>query len=923
MNGLLHLGHAFSLSKLEFGAAYHRLRGSNVLLPFGFHCTGMPIKASADKLAREIQLYGNPPVFPAIEDDSSAEVAEDSQADQAAVAPDKFKSKKSKAAAKTGLQKFQWEIMRGFGLSDEEIAKFQDPSHWLTYFPPLAKEDLKAFGLGCDWRRSFITTDMNPYYDAFVRWQMRKLKKMGKIVKDMRYTIYSPLDGQPCADHDRASGEGVQPQEYVLIKMKVIPPFPPKLKALEGKNVYLAAATLRPETMYGQTNCWVLPDGKYGAFEINETDVFIVTARSALNLAYQHLSRVPEKPTCLVELAGNDLIGLPLRSPLSFNEIIYALPMLTILTDKAEKVCLDLKIKSQNDKEKLAEAKRMTYLKGFTDGVMIVGEYDGRKVQEAKPLIKNKLLGEGSAVLYSEPEKKVMSRSGDECVVALTDQWYITYGETEWKQKAVKCLENMNTFSAETRNGFEHTLGWLNQWACSRSFGLGTRIPWDEQFLVESLSDSTLYMAYYTIAHHLQNGNMYGQEISSIKPEEMTDEVWEYVFCDGPAPKSDISPALLSRMKQEFEYWYPFDIRAIEEFSSDATRFALADAGDGMDDANFVFETANAAILRLTKEIAWMEEVIAAESSLRGGSPSTYADNVFANEINIAVKETEKSYNNFMFRDALKSGFYDLQLARDEYRLSCGSAGMNRELLGRFMEVQTRLITPICPHYAEHVWQKILKKEGFAIKAGWPVAGTPDPTLRSANKYLQDSIVLMRKLLQKQESGSKKPKKGAAPPPAESKLTVGLIYVNEHYDGWKEQCLRVLQSNFDSQARSFAPDEEINEALKNCFIDRETNFKQVQKLCMPFIRFKKDEARNVGPQALNLKLPFGEINVLEENLELIRRQLGLEHVEVLSAFDGAARAKAGRHAPVLDKNPPSPGEPVAIFMSKEGFGAQS
>jgi leucyl-tRNA synthetase len=645
----------------------------------------------------------------------------------------------------------------------------------------------------------------------------------------------------------------------------------------------------------------------------------------------------------------------------------------------AEKVCIDLKIKSQNDKEKLAEAKRMTYLKGFTDGVMIVGEYDGKKVQEAKPLIKNKLLGEGSAVLYSEPEKKVMSRSGDECVVALTDQWYITYGEAEWRQKAVKCLENMNTFSAETRNGFEHTLGWLNQWACSRSFGLGTRIPWDEQFLVESLSDSTLYMAYYTIAHLLQNGNMYGQGVSSVKPEEMTDEVWEYVFCDGPAPKSDISPALLSRMKQEFEYWYPFDIRvsgkdliqnhltfsiynhtalvpehhwprgfrcnghlmlnsekmskstgnfrtlkqAIEEFSSDATRFALADAGDGMDDANFVFETANAAILRLTKEIAWMEEVIAAESSLRGGPPSTYADNVFANEINIAVKETEKSYNTFMFRDALKSGFYDLQLARDEYRLSCGSAGMNRELLGRFMEVQTKLITPICPHYAEHVWQKILKKEGFAIKAGWPVAGNPDPTLRSANKYLQDSIVLMRKLLQKQESGSKKPKKGAAAPPAESKLTVGLIYVNEHYDGWKEQCLRVLQSNFDSQARSFAPDEEINEALKNCFIDRETNFKQVQKLCMPFIRFKKDEARNVGSQALNLKLPFGEIDVLEENLELIRRQLGLEHVEVLSAFDGAARAKAGRHAPVLDKNPPSPGEPVAIFMSKEEFGAQN
>ncbi|CAL4891632.1 unnamed protein product [Urochloa decumbens] len=1034
MNGLLHLGHAFSLSKLEFGAAYHRLRGSNVLLPFAFHCTGMPIKASADKLAREIQQYGNPPVFPMVQEGSGAAVTNASEAD--AVAPDKFKGKKSKAAAKTGTHKYQWEIMKSFGLEDEEIAKFQDPCHWLTHFPPLAKEVLKKFGLGCDWRRSFITTDMNPYYDAFVKWQMRKLKKLGKVVKDMRYTIYSPLDGQPCADHDRATGEGVQPQEYVLIKMEVVSPFPPGLKALEGRKVYLAAATLRPETMYGQTNCWVLPDGIYGAFEINDTDVFILTARAALNLAYQHLSRVPEKPTCICELSGNDLIGLALKSPLAFNETIYALPMLTVLTDKgtgivasvpsdspddfmalqdlvtkpplrakygvkdewvlpykvvpiihipefgdksAEKVCRNLNIKSQNDKEKLAEAKRMTYLKGFTDGTMIVGEFSGRKVQEAKLLIKSKLLEEGTAVLYSEPEKVVMSRSGDECVVALTDQWYITYGETEWKQTAVKCLSGMNAFSAETRNGFEHTLDWLNQWACSRSFGLGTRIPWDEQFLVESLSDSTLYMAYYTVSHLLQNGNMYGKEISSIKPEEMTDEVWDYVFCDGPAPKS-IPPALLNKMKQEFEYWYPFDIQvsgkdliqnhltfciynhaallpehhwprgfrcnghlmlnsekmskstgnfltleeAIKKYSSDATRFALADAGDGMDDANFVTETANSAVMRLTKEISWMEEVVAAESKLRAGPPATYADHVFANEMNIAINETEKSYNVFMFRDALKSGFYDLQLARDEYRLSCGAAGMNHDLLWRFMDVQTRLITPICPHYAEHVWQKILKKEGFAIKAGWPVADTPDPTLRIANKYLQDSIVSMRKLLQKQESGSKKPKKGAvpAPPSDEKKMDIGLIYVNEHYSGWKEQCLRVLQSKFDSQKCSFAPDQEITEALMNCPIAQEMNLKQVQKLCMPFIRFKKEEVRKVGPQALDLKLPFGEMDVLQKNLELIKRQLGLEQVEVLSASDEAARAIAGEYVSLLEKSPPSPGDPVAIFICKQDYKAQ-
>ncbi|XP_068648083.1 leucine--tRNA ligase, cytoplasmic-like isoform X1 [Aristolochia californica] len=1028
MNGLLHLGHAFSLSKLEFAAAYHRLRGSNVLLPFAFHCTGMPIKASADKLAREIQKYGNPPVFPSSRDESDVEVKganeEEENADAAQVQPDKFKSKRSKAVAKSGGDKFQWQIMQSFGLSDSEIEKFQDPYHWLSYFPPLAKEDLKAFGLGCDWRRSFITTDMNPFYDSFVRWQIRKLRSMGKIVKDMRYAIYSPLDGQPCADHDRASGEGVQPQEYTLIKMEVVPPFSSKLSALEGKRVFLAAATLRPETMYGQTNAWVLPGGKYGAFEINETDVFIITQRAALNLAYQKLSKTPEKPSYLLELTGHDLIGLPLLSPLSLNETIYALPMLTILTDKgtgivtsvpsdspddymalhdlkskpllrekfkvkdewllpfelipiinipefgdksAEKVCMDLKIKSQNDKEKLAEAKRLTYLKGFTDGTMLVGEFKGRKVQEAKPLIRSKLAEKGQAVIYSEPEKKVMSRSGDECVVALTDQWYITYGEPEWKEKSEECLSKMELFSEETRHGFEHTLSWLNQWACSRSFGLGTRIPWDEQFLVESLSDSTLYMAYYTVAHLLQNGDMYGTDTSLVKPEQMTDEVWDFIFYGAPEPKTDVPASLLNKMRQEFNYWYPFDLRvsgkdliqnhltfciynhtallpkhhwpggfrcnghlmlnsekmskstgnfrtlhqAIEEFSTDATRFTLADAGDGMDDANFVFETANAAILRLTKEIAWMEEILSAESSLRQGPPSTYADRVFANEINIAVRETEKHYKGFMFREALKTGFYDLQAARDEYRFSCGTGSMNRDLLWRFMDVQTQLITPICPHYAEYVWKELLKKDGFAVKSGWPIADLPDLTLKVANKYLQDSIVSMRKMLQKQVSGSKKVKKGVeVGSREENKPTSGLIFVNEQYDGWKETCLRILASKYDRESGSFKPVQEILNAVKE-----QTNFKEIQKECMPFLKFKKDEVLNVGPQALDLRLTFGEADVLKENLDLIKRQLGLEHVEVIMSSDDAAYSKAGPHSVILKKNPPSPGNPISIFLT--------
>ena len=66
-----------------------------------------------------------------------------------------------------------------------------------------------------------ITTDANPYYDAFVRWQINRLRDVGKIKFGERYTIYSKKDGQACLDHDRQSGEGVGPQEYVGIKIRL------------------------------------------------------------------------------------------------------------------------------------------------------------------------------------------------------------------------------------------------------------------------------------------------------------------------------------------------------------------------------------------------------------------------------------------------------------------------------------------------------------------------------------------------------------------------------------------------------------------------------------------------------------------------------------------------------------------------------
>lgn len=117
----------------------------------------------------------------------------------------------------------------------------------------VSQSDNNAFGSRIDWRRKFLTTGANPYYDAFVRWQVNKLHRLGKIKFGERYTIYSPKDGQPCMDHDRQDGEGFGPQEYTALRMAVVGWSEAALKEigtkLDGRNVFFVAATLRPETM--------------------------------------------------------------------------------------------------------------------------------------------------------------------------------------------------------------------------------------------------------------------------------------------------------------------------------------------------------------------------------------------------------------------------------------------------------------------------------------------------------------------------------------------------------------------------------------------------------------------------------------------------------------------------------------------------
>ena len=190
--------------------------------------------------------------------------------------------------------------------------------------------------------------------------------------------------------------------------------------------------------------------------------------RAARNLAYQGFMKTEGNVDVVMELTGQDIMGLALSAPLAEHKTIYTLPMLTIKEDKgtgvvtsvpsdspddwaalrdlinkqplrekygvtdemvlpfqpvpiidipgygdlaAVTVVDQLKIQSQNDKDKLAEAKEMVYMKGFYEGVMAVGDHKGKSVQDAKPLIRTQLLADGLVVVYKEPKKMVKCRS--------------------------------------------------------------------------------------------------------------------------------------------------------------------------------------------------------------------------------------------------------------------------------------------------------------------------------------------------------------------------------------------------------------------------------------------------------------------------------------------------------------------------------
>ena len=1020
MNGTLHAGHSFTTSKVEFTSGFARLQGKRVLFPLGFHCTGMPIKACADKLVADVKKFGQN--FERFREDEP----EEPETNGVPIAPTqdvsvkdditKFKSKKGKQAAKTVKTNYQFQTMLSMGIPKEEIHKFADADYWLRYFPPIAQQDLIDFGSRIDWRRQFVTTDANPYYDAFVRWQMNRLKQLNKILYGKRYTIYSPKDGQPCMDHDRTKGEGVGPTEYTALKLQV-KEWSPKAEESVGSRipkdakVYFTPATLRPETMYGQVCCFVGPNIRYGIFKLSETEYYVCTKRAAWNMAFQGKffpldeSKFPSDQSDLqpiVELPGSAFVGTLINAPLSVHKAgVRILPMETVSATKgtgvvtsvpsdspddyatmrdlakkadfygikkewadlemppiietpaygnltAKHLVEKMKIQSPKDEKPLAEAKDLAYKEGFYNGTMLVGEFKGQKVQEAKDKVKYALIESGDAFPFADPSGEVISRSADECVVANIPQWFLNYGENdpEWQKRVldyVKDKDGLETYSQETQNQFVANLEWLNQWACARTYGLGSKLPWDPKFLVESLSDSTVYMAYYTIAHML-HGDMFGKTPGelNIKPEQMTDDVWDYVFCRtsdiAPVSKSSgISTESLQTMRRSFQYWYPLDMRssgkdlipnhltfflyihlalfpreywpssvranghlllngekmskstgnfltlsqAVKKFGADATRISLADAGDGMEDANFEEKGANAAIMRMYTLKEWIEESLKSPE-LRTTQGDVLWDTLFEDEMHLLTHEAYSHYSDTNYKLALKSSLYDFQSARDFYREACLSSGtaMSRPLLLKYVELQSLIIATIAPHWAEHMWLEVLQKPETIQNARWPEVPRADPKLTSTREYAKGTTSAITSAEAQAAKKMAKGKTATFDPRKPKRIT---IFVAEKWPAWQEKYVELVRKMFEEQKLG-------DDKVLNGTVAKVAGKGPELKKAVPFVQGLKKQVNAAGGQGEKVlgdrKLGFDEVEVLNQMKKGLCKTTGCKEVVVRVVREG-------------------------------------
>ncbi len=763
INGKLHLGHGYSMMKLEATIRYQLMKGKNILWPFGFHATGEPIVGMAKRVA---------------EGDSN-----------------------------------QIRALELSGIPKEKMEEFKDPYNIVRYFMKTTEDTCRNLGVAVDWRRKFVTTQLTPTFSKFIEWQYRKLHSMGYVVQASHPVIYCPSCKSPTGEHDRLEGDDARIVDFVLLYFYV-----------PDVDAYLVPATLRPETVFGVTNIFLHPDATYVVANVDGKKV-IVSESTAVKFKEQEHEVTDIAPIDLKELFGKYAINpmteekviiipgtfidpdgatgvvmsVPAHAPVDYatlmelkenpelvekygidHEEIKKIEPISLIEIQgfsefpAKDVVEEMGIRGQKD-PKLKDATKLVYRKEAMHGVTkaITGKYQGKSVEEVKDLLVKDMLEEHKAMILKEPSEIVVCRCGTRNYVKfLENQWFLKFSDPEWKAKVYKMIDKMTFYPPEAKNAFIRTVDWVENRACVRQSGLGTPAPWDPEWIIETLSDSVIYMAYYIVSKYVNEG--------SFKEEWAIDPIFDYIYLGkGNARKLSkehgIPEKLLKDIKKDFQYWYGFDLRSsgkdlvnnhltfmlfhhaaifpekywpkaihvngyvnvakktadnkiieekmskrkgnfktlddlLETFGADITRITLLTAGEGMEDAAIMPD-------EIPSYSKWLNTLMSMAEETDIDDEMQQIDRWLISKMQDQIQKTIDNYENIRTRSAFQSAYHEtLHLIKWYTNRRNGTKGPGFKYA---REVIIKMIAPMLPHLAEEIWE-MWGRKGFIATSPFP-----------------------------------------------------------------------------------------------------------------------------------------------------------------------------------------------------------
>jgi len=790
-NSPQHVGHGRTYTLADVHARYKRMNNYNVLFPMGFHYTGTPIVSMSQRIkSNDLEL----------------------------------------------IQTFQ----QIYKIPDDIISNFKEPKKIASYFHQEIKQGMNEMGYSIDWRREFTTIDKG--YSKFISWQFRNLKKNGLIVQGSHPVGWCPQDQNPVSQHDTVGDIEPDLIEYVLVKFK-----------FEDQYV-VPTATLRPETIFGVTNLWINPDIKYVIAQVNN-EKWIITKEAARKMEFLNAS-----VTLISEINGSDLIGksvfdeqrkqqvpifpasfvdpnngtgivmsVPAHAPYDYQALVdlrkddntlrkynitgNVVPIKIIQTDAypsnessaAETIVTSYSIRDQND-PKLEEATNKLYSDEFHNGKVLpdIDEIGNLSVIEARETIKAKIISQGIGTTMYELKNAVKCRCGTTCVVKLlTNQWFINYGDENWKKLAYELIDKMEILPEEIRQEFTNVIDWLKERACARKSGMGTKLPWDNEWIIESLADSVIYMAYYLLSRHISNNQDLQNNEDKVLADNLNDNFFDYVLLgkndpDIVAKESKISIQLLEKIKNEFVYFYPVDSRhsgrdlvpnhlaffifnhaaifpkdkwpkqivvngsvlmegkkmskslgniiplrhAIEEYGADSIRLTMLASAEILQDSDFSFDLVKgirAKLFEIYRNINAHLDVFRVQSSLDVDLEDVWISSRLQN----VIMDTTSAIEKFRIREALHNILYlmDNDLEWYEKRKLAKNKSIFNSYLKEFIETRIKLLSPFAPYFCEEVWE-IMGNDSYVSLVQWPESNQSKITLKSEdNERLIQSII--------------------------------------------------------------------------------------------------------------------------------------------------------------------------------------